>query len=158
MFQLKENNEENNLQQKLVELEELLVKTNQQLQQESAYNKQLEAILTEEQQTKKSKIITIKSATKIEFVNVEDIIYCNADEAYTHINLKNNKTITAAKTLGAFETILEGHTFFRISKSHLINTDHIVTFFKDRNQILLKGNFLFDVARRRRVEFLKNLK
>jgi two-component system, LytTR family, response regulator len=157
VFQLKENNEENPLQQKLVALEEQLIKTKEQLQQESAYNKQLEAILTEEQQVKKSKIITIKSATKIEFVNVDDIICCNADEAYTHIELINYKTITAAKTLSTFETILEGHTFFRISKSHLINTNHIVTFFKDRNQILLKGDFLLDVARRRRVEFLKNI-
>ncbi len=157
MFQLKENNEEVSLRQKLVALQELLVETKEQLQQEAEYNKHLEAILTEEQQVKKSKTITIKSATKIEFVNVDDIICCIADEAYTHINLKNKKTITAAKTLGAFETILEGHTFFRISKSHLINKDHIVTFFKDRNQILLKGDFLLDVARRRRIEFLRNI-
>ena len=157
MFNWKEHNEEIDLQQKVVELEKLLVKTKKQLQQESDYAKNLEAQLKEETQTTKSKTITIKSATKIEFVNINDIICCDADEAYTHVRLKV-KTITAAKTLSSFETILEGHSFFRVSKSHIINTNHIITFFKDRNQILLKGDILLDVARRRRVEFLQTLK
>ena len=146
------------LQKRLVELEELLVETRQKLQQESEYNKQLEAILEEEQPSNKSKIITIKSATKIEFVNVDDIICCNADEVYTHIQLNDNKKITIAKTLSSFESLLEGHHFFRISKSHIINPNYIITLYKDRNQLLLQGNILLDIARRRRVEFLKYLK
>ena len=148
MFNWKEHNNEIDLHQKVVELEKLLVKTKEKLQQESIYAKNLEEQL---------KTITIKSATKIEFVNVNDIICCDADEAYTHVRL-NDRTITAAKTLSSFESILEGHSFFRISKSHLINTNHIITFFKDRNQILLEGDILLDVARRRRVEFLQTLK
>lgn len=142
---------------KIQELEQLLTKTKEQLQEETEYAKKLEFQLKEEEQTKKSKVITIKSATKIEFVNVDDIICCDADEAYTHVRL-NDKTITVAKTLGSFEEILNGHSFFRISKSHIINTNCIVTFFKDRNQVLLKHDYLLDVARRRRVEFLKTLK
>lgn len=157
MFKLKENNEEVILQQKVVELEKLLVKTKEQLQQESLYNKHLEAILTKVPQVKKSKIITIKSATKIEFVNVDDIVCCLADDVYTHIQLKD-RTITASKTLGAFESILEDHSFFRISRSNLINTNFITTFFKDRNQVLLQGDILLEVTRRRRVEFLKKMK
>lgn len=137
-------------------MERQLQQTKKQLQQTTNYNKELQLILEQAAPTKKSKIITIKSATKIEFVNVDDIIYCSADCAYTHIELKD-KTITASKTLSTIEIILNEHSFFRISKSHLINTNHIVTFFKDRNQILLEGNILLDVARRRRVEFLKTL-
>lgn len=157
MFKQFENNEEETLKKQVLVLEKLLVKTKKKLEQECEYNKKLQAILDQEQNTKKSKIITIKSATKIEFVNVDNIICCNADEAYTHIELLDGKTITAAKPLSTFDKLLDTHAFFRISKSHLINTNHIITFFKDRNQILLKGDFLLNVARRRRVEFLKNL-
>lgn len=138
-------------------MEQLLKKTTKELQQKTAYNKELEAILEEATPTKKSKIITIKSATKIEFVNVDDIVYCMADDVYTHIQLMD-RTITASKTLSAFESILEGHSFFRISRSNLINTNFINTFYKDRNQVLLQGDILLDVTRRRRVEFLKELK
>lgn len=157
MIVLKENNETIVLQKKLVELEELLAQTKKKLQHEAEYNKQLEAILKEEHPVKKSKIITIKSATRIEFVNVEDIICCDADEVYTHIRLNNNRKITIAKPLSTFETLLEGHDFFRISKSHIINPSYMITLYKDRNQILLQGNIVLDIARRRRVEFLKIL-
>lgn len=156
MLKEEEYKKEHFLQNKIVELELLLTKTKKELQKKSEDNKLLESILKEEKKQKKSKVITIKSATKVEFVNVDDIICCDADEAYTHVRLAD-KIITVAKTLGSFEEVLSGQTFFRISKSHIINTIHVVTFFKDRNQVLLKKDILLDVARRRRVEFLKFL-
>lgn len=138
-------------------MEQQLKNTQQRLQKSNEYNKELESILEQAAPTKKSKIITIKSATKIEFVNVNDIVFCMADDVYTHIQLKD-RTITASKTLSAFESILEGHSFFRISRSNLINKRYISTFFKDKNQVLLQGDILLDVTRRRRVEFLKELR
>lgn len=158
MIHLKKNTKEALLKQKVSELEDILFNTQKELQKSSAYNEQLESILLDTSPTRKSKIITIKSATKIEFVNVDHIIYCTADESYTHIELRGNKTITAAKPLSSIETILKEHSFFRISKSHLINTDFVVTFYKDRNQIVLQGDVMLDVARRRRVDFLKMLR
>ncbi|MCB0401200.1 MAG: LytTR family transcriptional regulator [Flavobacteriales bacterium] len=157
MLKLKGHNEDHFLQKKVAELERLLDHAKEKLQKESEYSKQLEAILQENSHVRRSNVITIKSATKIEFVHVDEIVCCQADEAYTHIELMNGKTITAAKPLTTFQQLLEPYPFFRISRSHLIHTGHIVTFFKDRNQILLKGDILLDVARRRRVEFLKML-
>jgi len=154
---LKENNETIFLQKKIVELEKLLTQTKQKLKLEAEYNRQLETILKEEHPVKRSKIITIKSATKIEFVNVDDIICCDADEVYTHVRLNDSRKITVVKPLSTFETLLEGHDFFRISKSHIINPSYMITLYKDRNQILLQGNIVLDIARRRRVEFLKIL-
>lgn len=157
MIVLKENNETIFLQKKIVELEKLLTQTKQKLKLEAEYNRQLETILKEEHPVKRSKIITIKSATKIEFVNVDDIICCDADEVYTHVRLNDSRKITVVKPLSTFETLLEGHDFFRISKSHIINPSYMITLYKDRNQILLQGNIVLDIARRRRVEFLKIL-
>ena len=143
---------------RFTQLLEKLTKTEEELAQVAAQKKELEQLLESvNQPSKKSKIITIKSATKIEFINIDHIICCKADEAYTHIYLENNKIITASKTLSAIESMLEEHSFFRISKSHIINTIHVVTFFKDRSQVLLIGNHLLDVARRRRIDYLKTL-
>ncbi|OFY93722.1 MAG: hypothetical protein A3K10_17275 [Bacteroidetes bacterium RIFCSPLOWO2_12_FULL_31_6] len=157
MVQLKEHNTAIALQEKVQQLEKLLVKTKEELKQTNEYNKELESILQEAVPAKKSKIITIKSATKIEFVQVNDIVSCQADEVYTNIQLIDGRIITAAKPLNTFENILADH-FFRISKSHLININHIVTFHKNRNEILMQGNLILTVARRRRIEFLKSLK
>lgn len=156
MITVKEHNNQSVLKEKLKQLENRLLETQKELQREAEYNNHLEGIIKEDS-TKKSTTITIKSATKIEFVKVDDIICCNADEGYTDVQLVGGRTITAAKPLTIFEKILMQHSFFRISKSHLININQIVTFHKDRNQILLKNNILLDISRRRRVEFLKNL-
>ncbi|MBL4669148.1 MAG: LytTR family transcriptional regulator [Flavobacteriales bacterium] len=153
---VKEHTKESLLKQKLKQLEKKLLTTQKELQRESEYNTHLESIIKGDS-VKKSTTITIKSATKIEFVPVNDIICCNADEGYTDVLLIDGRIITAAKPLTIFENILEPHSFFRVNKSHIINTNHIITFHKDRNQILLYGNILLDISRRRRVEFLKNL-
>ena len=157
MIKVKEHTKESLLKQKLKEIENLLLKTQKELQREAEYSNHLKSIIQESGSTKKSTTITIKSATKIEFIQVNNIICCNADEGYTHIKLEDGRTITASKPLSSFEKILEQHSFFRISKSHLINCNHIITLHKDKNQILLKGDILLDIARRRRVEFLKTL-
>ena len=155
-LKVKEHTKESFLKEKLKQLEKQLLSTQKELQRESEYNNHLKGII-KESSTKKSTIITIKSATKIEFVQVADILCCNADEGCTDVKLIDGRTITATKPLTVFENILGQHSFFRISKSHIINTTQIVTFHKDRNQILLKGNVLLDISRRRRVEFLKIL-
>ncbi|MGE0562544.1 MAG: LytR/AlgR family response regulator transcription factor [Flavobacteriales bacterium] len=157
MLKVKEYTEEDELQQKLLELEEQLQQTRQELAKTNQQNKELESILLKTSDTKKSKIITIRGATKIDFVNINDIIYCMADEAYTRVILINDKTIVATKPLTTFEQMLNIQPFFRVNKSCLINTDYIVAFYKDRNQLLLQGDILIDVARRRRVDFLKML-
>lgn len=157
MLKVKEYTEEDELQQKLLELEEQLQQTRQELAKTNQQNKELESILLKTSDTKKSKIITIRGATKIDFVNINDIIYCMADEAYTRVILINDKTIVATKPLTTFEQMLDIQPFFRVNKSCLINTDYIVAFYKDRNQLLLQGDILIDVARRRRVDFLKML-
>lgn len=158
MIIVKEHINEEELQHKLHELEQLLQQTRHELDRTSQQNKELESILLNTSSSKKSKIITIRGATKIDFVNINDIIYCTADVAYTHIQLINDKTIVAAKPLATFEQMLEEHSFFRANKSCLINTDYIVAFFKDKNQVILPGNLAIEVSRRRRVEFLKLIK
>ena len=156
MINVKEHTKESLLKQKLKQLEKQLLKSQKELQRESEYNNHLEGII-KEGSVKKSATITIKSATKIEFIQINSIVCCNADEGYTDVQLICGRIITATKPLSVFEKILEEHSFFRISKSHIINTKQIITFHKDRNLILMKGDVLLDISRRRRVEFLKTL-
>lgn len=156
-IEVKEHTKDSLLIEKLNQLESQLLETQKELQRETEYTNHLESIIEENNSLKKSNLITIKSATKIEFVQVNDIVCCNADGGYTNVVLTNGRAITATKPLIVFETILEHHSFIKISKSHLVNHEHIVTFHKDRNQLLLKGNILLAISRRRRVAFLKSL-
>jgi two-component system LytT family response regulator len=132
-----------------------LHETQKELQRKSEYNNHLEAIIAWAEAAKKSNIITIKSATKIEFVAVNSIVYCNSDGGYTNVILIDGRTITVSKPLIVFEKIVGQDSFFKISKSYIVNKNHIVTFYKDRNEILLKGGLLLAISRRRRVAFFK---
>ncbi|MEZ4930805.1 MAG: LytTR family transcriptional regulator DNA-binding domain-containing protein [Saprospiraceae bacterium] len=47
------------------------------------------------------------SASGLEFIKVEDIIYCQSDSNYTHIYLVNSKPMIVSKTLKDVERLLQ---------------------------------------------------
>ncbi len=64
----------------------------------------------------------IKLNTRIGYIliEVEDIVYCEADGTYTNIQLKNSKQVSTFN-LGKIEPILPKKSFFHISRSVIIN-------------------------------------
>lgn len=54
-----------------------------------------------------------------------EIIRCEADSNYTQIHLSTGKKFLASKTLSGVEEMLNGESFIRIHKSHLINLSHV---------------------------------
>jgi two-component system LytT family response regulator len=74
--------------------------------------------------------MAISTDTGIEFVKYNAIIYLEAQNNYTRINLINGSAILASKTLKSFEESLPVELFFRIHKSYLINMNFVKRFFK----------------------------
>lgn len=99
-------------------------------------------------------VITIKSAKRIDFIPLNEIIYCSADLSYTNIITENHNIILATKSINEFEGIFKNYTFFKISKSLLINLNQIHSYNRKNNQVVMKNKDLLDVARRRKTEFL----
>ncbi len=75
--------------------------------------------------------ITIPQQDGFEVLNIDDIVYCKADDNYTVIHLANSKKLVS-KTLKYFEEILEEHSFARIHKSFLVNVNAIVKYKKGK--------------------------
>ncbi len=98
--------------------------------------------------------IAVKGANKIDFIPINEIVYCCASLAYTEIISLNNHKVISTKSINDFDTNLSGYSFFRISKSLLVNTKHIHSYNKKSGQILMQNKDLLDVARRRKTEFL----
>src|SRR5690554_1774173 len=69
--------------------------------------------------------IAIPVSDGVEFINVEDIIYCQSHSNYTSIHLINNKTLMYSKTLKDTEIILSKYGYLRIHQSYLINPGHL---------------------------------
>ncbi len=139
---------------RIEKLEEIIVNTNDVLSSLMEHQISLESHLQELVKSNISKTIAIKGAIKIDFIPIDEIIYCSANLAYTEIISLNNNKVTSTKSINAFEDYLSCYSFYRISKSLLINTKHIHSYNKKNGQILMQNKDLLDVARRRKSEFL----
>lgn len=79
-------------------------------------------------QPKKMRINTVNS---VSFVTLDDILFFQADGAYTKVILKEGKIIVASKGLKYFENVLSGNTdFFRCHKSFIVNVHCIAEWVK----------------------------
>lgn len=100
--------------------------------------------------------IGIGMADKIVFKNIPDIIYCEAQGAYTNVYLADGKKIVASKSLGDFESQLNNHRFFRIHHSTLINLHRVKEFQRfDGGYVIMDNNSKLEVSQRKRKDFLE---
>lgn len=76
--------------------------------------------------------ITIPTLDGFEVLEIKDILYCKADDNYTHIYLLNEHKKLVSKTLKYFEEILKESNFARIHKSYLININYVTNYKKGK--------------------------
>ena len=102
--------------------------------------------------------IGVGMADKIVFVNIPDILYCEAQGNYTNVILHDGRKIVASKTLGEFESQLLGKNFFRIHHSYLINLNRVKEFQRhEGGYVMLENNIKLEVSQRKRKDFLDTI-
>lgn len=120
------------------------------------FSKKVNTLLDNISKNDVQKKITIPTVDGLEFLEVSNIIRCEADINYTAIFTKDNKKIVVSKTLKSFETLLANCNFFRVHNSHLINLDYIKKYTKGKGgYVTLIDNSTIEVSTRRKDEFLK---
>lgn len=70
------------------------------------------------------------------FINLEDILYCQADNNYTTVYLKNEKTYVACRTLQTVEELLQGKSFLRIHRSFIVNLKYLQKFTRGKQAFI----------------------
>lgn len=94
----------------------------------------------------------------IVFVQIPDIVRCEAESNYTHIVLQNGRRLMAAKTLGEFEDLFKQSGFVRIHQSHLVNLSHVVQYLRgDGGSVILTDGTSLDVSRRHKQDLLSRM-
>lgn len=92
------------------------------------------------------------------FVDVKEIIRCEADANYSIIFLDSSPKIVSSKTLGEYEDILGDLGFMRVHKSHLINLQYVKRYTKGEGGIItMKDDAEIPVSRRKREDFLDRI-
>jgi len=85
--------------------------------------------------------ICIKSYSDYHIVNLMDIVYLKADNNTTDIFMRNDKIVTAYKTLRHFENTLPFY-FSRIHKSYIVNVNHISRIHFSKSKCYLNYNHI----------------
>lgn len=100
--------------------------------------------------------ISLHSIQGFKLVNVEDIVWCEADSNYTIFYMTNKSKIMVSKTLYEFERILSVHNFFRIHNKYLINMAHLQEYMKGKGgQVIMTDNTVLSVSQRKRNDFIR---
>lgn len=147
------------------ELVQAVEKVQEKMESESA-DKENEPLVNfiENQKTLNKSVhkIGVPTLTGLDFIQMEDIIFCRAEGNYTHITLKN-KDIVVTRTLKEFEELLSDYNFLRIHRSYLINLDHILKYNRthqlpdvegDGGSVTLSNNLEVPVSREKRKTLL----
>jgi two-component system LytT family response regulator len=75
-----------------------------------------------------------------EFIAAENILYCNAEGAYTNIHLVGNKKFLVSRALGDVEEMLPADIFQRIHHSTIVNMRHITNLVRSDGGYVMLNN------------------
>lgn len=101
------------------------------------------------------KKMAISTDTGIEFVKYNAIVFLEAQNNYTKVNLVDGTSIIASKTLKYFDDLLPSELFFRIHKTYLINMNFVKRFFKiDDYLVELTTGQKLPISYRKKNEFI----
>lgn len=103
--------------------------------------------------------ISLPNGQGYSLINIDDIIYIEADSNYSTFYLINKETITVSKVLKEYEEILPADQFVRVHKSSIINLNFLKEYnSKNGVEVILKNGEKIAVSRRRASDFVEKLK
>ncbi|MEM9547102.1 MAG: LytTR family DNA-binding domain-containing protein [Bacteroidota bacterium] len=110
-----------------------------------------------EAQSSGKKKLALPSMDGLEFIQIEDIMYCEAVRNYTKLVMTNGKKSIASKTLKEIEKILLIHDFCRVHKTYLINLRHVKKYMRgDGGYAVMVDDTAINISRNRKDAFLQS--
>ena len=89
------------------------------------------------------------------FIELKEIVFCEADSNYTKIVLASGKSLVLSKTLRDVQEFLQERNFQRVHRQYLINLDHIKEYVRgEGNYIIMSNNVSIPVSRNQKDELL----
>ncbi|MBK8416744.1 MAG: response regulator transcription factor [Bacteroidetes bacterium] len=104
------------------------------------------------------KRIALPTADGMVFLNLDEIIRCEASGSYTEFYLTGGRKELVSKNLSQYEDVLEPFNFYRIHSSHMINIRYVKKYVKGRGgYVIMEDGATIDVSVRKKTEFIENL-
>jgi len=127
---------------------------------EKSINKDhLKVLLENIKKDKPLKNIAIPNINGVDFIAIDDIMYCEADNNYATIYLNDNNKTVVSKSLKIIEQMFSDHAFVRIHHSYIVNMDHVKKYIKaDGGYVVMSDGKQLSVSRSRKEDLLKFIK
>lgn len=90
-------------------------------------------------------------------IQASNIVRIEASSNYSKLFFNNERPLTVAKVLHWFEDKLEEQIFYRIHKTHIVNSKFICNISPDNNMLTLANGEQLKISRRRKGSILKLL-
>jgi len=112
---------------------------------------------TEELETTSGKI-GVPGVNGVDFIEIDEVLYCRAEGSATIIMLANGKRFVASKNLAVLENALPKHQFFRSHRQYLVNLSKIKKYhFGTGGSVRLANDEILPVSRRKKSDLLNML-
>lgn len=140
-----------------VELKEAVSKAKELIEQKDQ-DKNFELLLQNLQSNTGKHKIALPSSEGLTFINVNDIIRCQADGSYTHFFFKDRKKILVSKKIKEYEELLSPYNFVRVHHSHLVNLDEVAKYVRgDGGYVVMSDGETVYVSKRKKEDFMSAL-
>ncbi len=121
-------------------------------------NKNFELLLQNLQSNSGKHKIALPTSEGLTFINVSDIIRCQADGSYTHFFFKDKKKILVSKKIKEYEELLSPYNFVRVHHSHLVNLDEVTKYVRgDGGYVVMSDGETVYVSKRKKEDFMAAL-
>lgn len=103
--------------------------------------------------------IAIADGTGLTVLDLDDILHCSSDNAYTLVHSRSEKKpLLVTRPLALFDEFLADRGYVRIHQSHLVNLRHIKRYIRgEGGEVILSDGTNLPVSRRMKAELMKAL-
>lgn len=103
--------------------------------------------------------IGLRSKDGLLFQDIEDIISCSAEGAYTNFEFVKGKALLVSGTLKVFENTLPADCFCRVHDSYLVNLHHVKKYHYGKGgYVEMVNGATIPVSLRKRADFLSRIR
>lgn len=129
---------------KPIDEDELMQAINQWVEKSSSQDSPINEIGNLLSHLKKEDILENKIAVPVsdglEFIEIRNILYCQSQNNYTSIFLKDGEKIFISRTLKDVENLLKKYLFLRVHQSYLINPSYMQKYIRNDGGYIIMYN------------------
>lgn len=115
-------------------------------------------VLNEAIQNKPGRIV-LPSLNGYTFVDLDEVVRCQAESNYTQFFLTGNRKVMVSRTMNFYEELLSGLQFCRVHNKHMVNLNHVMKFVRGKGGTLVMADqSAVEISEGRKKELLDRLK